>query len=130
MSAKAHLKRIRLELARTKEHPEGSARHGYEFVAPLDATNHLDAELWRAERKRCVVRRFWGDEPDEHGRLTHRPGGAQGATWGFDYDPDVEGDEEAGWRLGGHAFTPGEYVSVRDDEGVLRTFRIVSVAPA
>jgi hypothetical protein len=29
-------KRIRLELARSKEFPEGSATHGYEFVAPLD----------------------------------------------------------------------------------------------
>ena len=31
------LKLIRLELARTKEYPEGSAAHGYEFTAPLDA---------------------------------------------------------------------------------------------
>jgi hypothetical protein len=30
------LKRIRLELARSKEFPMGSANHGYEFVAPLD----------------------------------------------------------------------------------------------
>ena len=28
------LKRIRLELARSKDFPMGSARHGYEFVAP------------------------------------------------------------------------------------------------
>ncbi len=31
------LKKIRLELARDREHPEGSNRHGYEFVGPLDA---------------------------------------------------------------------------------------------
>ena len=30
-------KRIRLNLARSKEFPQGSSRHGYEFVAPLDA---------------------------------------------------------------------------------------------
>ena len=30
------LKRIRLELARTADFPEGSPSHGYEFVAPLD----------------------------------------------------------------------------------------------
>ena len=29
-------KRIRLNLARSKEFPQGSSRHGYEFVAPLD----------------------------------------------------------------------------------------------
>jgi hypothetical protein len=32
------LKLIRLELARTPDFPEGSRRHGYEFVAPLDST--------------------------------------------------------------------------------------------
>jgi len=31
------LKRIRLNLARSKEFPVGSDQHGYEFVAPLDA---------------------------------------------------------------------------------------------
>ena len=31
------LKRIRLHLARSKDFPSGSAHHGYEFVAPLDA---------------------------------------------------------------------------------------------
>jgi len=39
------LKRIRLNLARSKEFPNGSARHGYEFVAPLDDTGHIDAKL-------------------------------------------------------------------------------------
>ena len=36
------LKKIRLELARDREHPEGSSRHGYEFVGPLDKEGHLD----------------------------------------------------------------------------------------
>ncbi|HEY7230480.1 MAG TPA: hypothetical protein VH558_08935 [Pseudolabrys sp.] len=40
-------KRIRLNLARSKEFPQGSARHGYEFVAPLDNNNRIDAELWK-----------------------------------------------------------------------------------
>ncbi len=34
------LKRIRLNLARSKEFPSGSDEHGYEFVAPLDADGH------------------------------------------------------------------------------------------
>ena len=40
------LKRIRLELARSKEFPMGSANHGYEFVAPLDSKGHIDPHLW------------------------------------------------------------------------------------
>jgi hypothetical protein len=39
------LKRIGLNLARSKEYPLGSDKHGYEFVAPLDASGHIDAEL-------------------------------------------------------------------------------------
>jgi hypothetical protein len=46
MSLPHVLKRIRLELARSKEFPMGSARHGYEFVAPLDSKGHIDPQLW------------------------------------------------------------------------------------
>jgi len=49
------LKRIRLNLARSKEYPAGSARHGYEFVAPLDPTGHINPELWRKYRDHCRV---------------------------------------------------------------------------
>jgi hypothetical protein len=54
------LKRIRLNLARSKEFPLGSDRHGYEFVAPLDASGHIDANLctpsrsFRSSRRRRV----------------------------------------------------------------------------
>jgi hypothetical protein len=35
------LKRIRLNLARSKEFPSGSRRYGYELVAPLDEFGHV-----------------------------------------------------------------------------------------
>lgn len=44
-------KRIRLNLARSKEFPNGSERHGYEFVAPLDANGHIDSGLWKEHRE-------------------------------------------------------------------------------
>jgi hypothetical protein len=75
------LKRITLHLARSKEFPAGSARHGYEFVAPLDTRGHIDAELWHKYRNNCRVRRFWSDIDDESGRLVHKPGGAEHARW-------------------------------------------------
>ena len=68
------LKRIRLNLARSKEFPSGSDRHAYEFVAPLDADGRIDPELWRRYREHCGVRRYWEGENDEFGRLVHRPG--------------------------------------------------------
>jgi hypothetical protein len=130
MEHDVRLMRIRLNLARTKHHPGGSARHGYEFIAPLKATGHIDPIAWKAQRSACFVKRFWGDEPVEHGLLVHRAGGAQGATWGFDYDRDTQSDDEAGYRFGEHAFRPGEYVSIRDDEDELHPFMIVEVVPA
>ncbi|MPZ56580.1 MAG: hypothetical protein GEU91_08810 [Rhizobiales bacterium] len=124
------LKRIRLNLARSKEFPTGSERHGYEFVAPLDAGGHIDVDLWREYRDRCGVRRFWQGEDDQIGRLVHRPGGPEQARWVFDYDETAEEDDEAGYRFGAHAFAPGEYVSIRDEDGEMHTFRVVTVQPA
>ena len=124
------LKRIRLNLARSKEFPAGSEKHGYEFVAPLDSRGHVDPELWHKYREHCGVRRFWAGEDDEIGRLVHRPGGSEHARWVFDYEGAAEYDDEAGYRLGDHVFRPGEYVSIRDEDGVLHTFAVISVEPA
>jgi len=123
-------KRIRLELARSKEFPTGSARHGYEFVAPLDDNGHIDPKLWQEHRDHCRVRRFWNDEPDEIGRLVHKPGGAEHARWVFDYDQSAEEDDEAGYRFGSHAFRTGEYVSISDEDGEMHTFQVASAEPA
>ena len=109
------LQRITLHLARTPEYPEGSATHGYEIVAPLDGSGHLDPHAWQEERARCHVRRFWASEPDRVGRLVHRPGGSGGATWVIDYDDTSTGErEEEGYHLNTHRFVEGEYVSIRD----------------
>lgn len=124
------LKRIRLNLARSKEFPQGSPRHGYEFVAPLDGNGHIDPELWHKYREHCRVRRFWAGADDETGRLIHKPGGGEHARWIFDYE-DIAGDEdESGYRFGAHAFRPGEYVSIRDENDEMHTFQVASVEPA
>jgi len=123
-------KRIRLNLARSKEFPVGSSRHGYEFVAPLDDKGHIDPEQWRQHREYCRVRRFWGGEPDEIGRLIYKPGGPEHSRWVFDYDETAEEDDEAGYRFASHAFVPGEYVSIRDEDGEMHTFQVATVQPA
>jgi hypothetical protein len=124
------LQRITLHLARTPERPSGSDMHGYEFVAPLNDRSRIDHEAWKAARDACVVERFWGREPVRKGLLVHRAGGVSGATWGFDYDTSTHSDDEAGYRFGDHAFVTGEYVSVREADGEMLTFRIVDVQPA
>jgi hypothetical protein len=120
------LRRVRLELARDHDFPEGSSERGYDFIAPLDDNGHLVASAWKALRERCRVRRFWPGEREEVGHLVHKPGGA----WAFHYD--IHGDpshDETGFHLDTHVFKPGEYVSVKEQDDVLRTFRVISVRP-
>jgi hypothetical protein len=88
------LNRILLHLARSKDFPDGSSRHGYDFIAPLDPRGYIDPMLWKKYRDYCRVRRFWEGEEDEVGRLLHKPGGAEHARWVFDYNPDEDDDDE------------------------------------
>jgi hypothetical protein len=126
----SRLRRITLHMARTKDRPEGSSRHGYDIVAPIDADGRLDPEAWREKhRTACIVHRFWGDEPPRRGRLVHRPGVAGGATWMIDYDVTTDEDDEAGYRLGEHLFVPGAYLSIREADGDVVTFKVVAVGP-
>lgn len=129
MSSVHPLKRIRLDLARSKEHPQGSSSYGYELVAPLDRRGLIDVEAWKVLRDRCSVRRVWHGEDDKIGWLTHKAGGSEGARWVFDYDDSRLDDDEAGYRLGTHAFVPGEYVTIRDQDSS-HTFKVVAVENA
>jgi hypothetical protein len=85
------LKRIRLELARDQDFPDGSRERGYDLIAPIGEDDCLVADEWRLNRDRCRVRRFWAGE-EERGRLVHKRGG----TWAIDYDPKTEDDDEPG----------------------------------
>jgi hypothetical protein len=125
--ARSPLKKVTLHAARSKEFPEGSSRHGYEFVAPLTASGRIDVEAWKTRRGECFVHRFWGGDAPRRGLLAHRPGGRGGSTWAFEYGSAAAPDEEeSGYRLGDHEFRVGEYVSIRE-EGELRPFKVVAV---
>jgi hypothetical protein len=71
---------------------------------------------------RCNVRRFWAGH-EKKGKLVHRPGG----SWAVDYDPTTHTDDEQGFKLSHHLFAPNEYVSFKENDGVWRTFRVVTV---
>ena len=118
---------VTLHLARSSEFPQGSADRGYEIVAPIDASGHLDPREWRKVRAQCHVRRFWRDEGERRGMLLHRAGGANGATWRIEYDG--QSPEEKGVHLETHRFAEGEYVSLRGEEGQLKTFKIARMRP-
>ena len=114
----SHLSRITLRLARNPEagFPEGDDRHGYVLVAPLDANEQLDLELWRKRREDCTVRRFSPEQGQSaDGWLTHN-----GSAWRFHYDEDDEGPDEGLFKLQTHRLETGAYVTVNDaDDGPL-----------
>jgi len=125
----APLRKVTLHAARSKEFPDGSIRHGYDFVAPLTGEGRIDLDAWKEHRGECFAHRFWAGEPTMQGLLVHRAGGRGGSTWAFEWKSPkpAANDEEEGFRFGDHAFKVGEYVSVREAEGELRTFRVASV---
>ena len=94
--------KIRLELARDHDFPDGSHERGYEFTAPLADDGRISESEWKANRARCRVRRFWSGDAD---------------------------DDESGYRFGNHRFVPGEYVSITEHDDVLRTFKVTMVQP-
>ena len=118
-------RRIRLELAREPGHPVGDRAYGYDFLAPLDAGGRLDGELWNKNREACRVRRFRpGFDDDELGHLVR----ARGGKWFFNYE-EGDDDDEAGFRFEQERFVVGEYVSIREDDGEMHTFRVAAVDP-
>ncbi len=87
MAASSHvaLRKVTLQAARSKEFPEGSIRHGYDFIAPLTDEGRIDLQAWKAHRGECFAHRHWGDEPTMQGLLVHRAGGPGGSTWTFEW---------------------------------------------
>ncbi|MGA0532668.1 hypothetical protein [Hansschlegelia sp. KR7-227] len=120
------LQRVLLLAARSPEFPFGSPQRGYDFIAPLDGDGRFNLPLWRVERTHCRVVRFSPGETPRMGLLKHRAGGADGASWCFDFDPDRSDDDEVGYRLDTHRLTPGEYVTLRDGAGS-RSFQVARV---
>ena len=114
--------RIRLELARDKEHPEGSRRRGYEIIAPLGAGGGIDGAAVAARPGSVTVERFWDGELTKLGRLTMAEG-----HWHIDYDSADEDDDDVPFRMSAHRFQVGEYISIREPDHGLKTFRVVSV---
>jgi hypothetical protein len=125
MTQNASLNRIRLELARTPDFPTGSSWHGYEFIAPLTADGHVDANVWNQLKEVCQVTRFWDDDPEEHGQFVHT-----GRGWSFKYPKDSQIERESFFKLDRHRFTPGGYVTITEPNGKQLPFRIVAMTPA
>jgi hypothetical protein len=117
------LMKIRLALGRTRQAPEGDPRHGYEFIAPLDGQNHIDAAAWLKLKDRCTVKSFRPGHDKKTGHLRH-----VGKGWRFDYEPGSR-DDEPFFKLDKHVIAPGMYLTVTEEDGAQQPFQIVDVSP-
>ena len=118
------LKQIRLELARTRELPEGSDKRGYEFFAPLKRDGHIDGEHFKELAQLCTVHKFWDGE-DEHGQIVRT---RDGKHFAFSYQPGDE-DDEPFFKLDRHPLAKDSYVSITEHDGVQRPFKVVETTP-
>lgn len=116
--------KIRLELGRTDQFPNGNENHAYEFVAPLTPEGHIDEVAWQKERSNCVVRHLENGNLVKSGRLSR-----VGRSWRFDYDRHTHADDEPFYKLDQHVMRPGLYVSIVEHDGIQKPFKIVSVVP-
>ena len=119
----ANLRLIRLRLAREHGHPEGHAHHGYDILAPLEDDGRIDARACRSNPAITRVRRFRPGEDDAIGRLVHGPGG----VWFIAYGASGQAGTESGFHFRDEHFVRGEYVSIREDDGRMHTFRVEEV---
>jgi len=119
----ATISHITLELAREPGHPEGDPHHVYHLYLPLKADGHIDGSAFHSVKELCHVRRQRPGQEEARGRIVHGPGG----RWIFDYTDDTARDDEVGFHFGDETFIPGEYVSIREDDGKQHVFRVVHV---
>ncbi|MGH7001113.1 MAG: hypothetical protein ACREEA_06370, partial [Stellaceae bacterium] len=111
-----------LEVARGRDFPDGSTRHGYELVLPLLADGRIDEKTLKAAPELATVHRFWAGEGDAVGQVRHQRDG-----WLITYERGGPDDEPL-HRFPEHKFQPGEYVSVRAHAE--HAFKVVDVRPA
>jgi hypothetical protein len=114
------IRQVRLEMARCPEFPEGSSYHGYELSIPLTRGGRLDPDAWLKHRAETGFRRFWAGE-EERGQLRHD---RRGWTLAFEAGGDAD---EVIFKGDAHRFTAGEYVSIKERDGITRTFHIAAV---
>lgn len=122
-SLPAQFRQIRIALAREPNHPEGDDAIAYLIVAPFNADDRIDANLWRRHREACRIARLRPGQKDRFGHLVHRPDGG----WAFHYEAAVNMPDDVGFHFADERFTVGEYVSINDG-GRMHPYRVTSVS--
>lgn len=111
-------KAVRLELARTKEFPNGSAGRAYLLRLPLGEDGVIDDRAYRANPTYATVRRYWPNEPDRAGYLL-----PQGSGWAFSYAIDLLDRDRANLEAG--PIRLGGELTILEADGRQLPFRVV-----
>ena len=114
-------KSIRLELARTREYPEGSASRAYLLRLPLREDGLIDEQALGAAPELATIHRFWPNERDMSGYVVRTPRG-----WAMSYEPGEEDDERI-FHLETHPIREGEYITLTEPDGRQLPFRVASL---
>ncbi len=115
------IRQVRLELARCHEFPEGSKDHGYELSLPLTRAGHLDRENWLKQRNEAATSAGSGRMRRSTVSCT------MVATAGYSPSTRRTDGDEIIFKGDEHRFAEGEYVSIKERDGITRTFRVTSV---
>ncbi len=112
------LYRIVLELAHSREFPNGSPACGYELELPLTLDHRLDFCACQRRRHRHIICRFWPKE-EWRGELKcdHR-------GWFFSFGRGETADAAI---LGRTRFIAGEWIPITESDGQTRHFRVAEV---
>lgn len=113
---------IRLELARTREFPNGSPAHAYVLRLPLTQDGTIDPQEFDARPELATVRRFWPGEPERSGYIIHKGGG-----WAFSYAVGEE-DDETIFHLESHPLRIGDYLTLTEPDGDKWPYQVKSSA--
>ncbi|MGN6489049.1 MAG: hypothetical protein ACTHLT_14700 [Devosia sp.] len=119
------LTQVVMELAREPGHPHGDRDRGYQLRLPLAEDGRIDEDAFEQLGNACTVKRIRPGEEPRYGLLRRGVSG----QWSFDYDDRQEFEDELAFRLAEERFVPGEYISIREDDGTMHTFQIISVRP-
>ena len=117
-------RQIRLERAREPDHPEGAPAIAYVMIAPLDMASRIDVGVWHGHKEACRIVRQRPDEEEWLGHLVHGRDG----NWRFHYDVSGLASDEAGYHFADERFRLGEYVSVREEDGI-HPYRVAGITP-
>ena len=114
-------KSIRLELARTREFPEGSPSRAYLLRLPLDDEGLIDEASFKGSPAMATVHRHWPNEADVSGYVIRTPYG-----WALSYEPG-DADDETVFHLETHPIRMGDYITLTEPDGRQLPFRVASV---